>query len=62
MLHIEKNLFILSCGIYENVTRWIPSLVVTEAQIVEAVNIFEQAVKDATSHYVSNTSEDEKIT
>merc|ERR1712025_688336 len=43
---IEKNLLLLSCGTHENVIRWIPPLVVTEAQIDEAVSIFEQAVKD----------------
>jgi len=55
---IENNLLILSCGTYENVIRWIPPLVVTEAQIDDAVGIFEQAVRDATG-YVS--SEDERI-
>ena len=61
---IEQNLLILSCGTYENVIRWIPPLIVTEEQIDEAVDIFEQAVKDATtddSYYVSSSSEEEKI-
>jgi len=55
---IEKNLLILSCGTYENVIRWIPPLVVTKAQIDEAVDIFENAVKDAMGYA---SSEDEKI-
>lgn len=56
---IENNLLVLSCGIYDNVIRWIPPLIVTKAQIDDAVDIFEQAVKDATcTGYVS--SDDEK--
>jgi len=55
---IENNLLLLSCGTYENVIRWIPPLVVTNEQIDEAVDIFEQAVRDATAHLESN---EEKI-
>jgi len=55
---IEQNLLLLSCGTYENVIRWIPPLVVTEAQIDDAVDIFEQAVRDATG---CASVEDEKI-
>jgi len=55
---IEQNLLLLSCGTYENVIRWIPPLVVTEAQIDDAVDIFEQAVRDAVG---SASVEDEKI-
>jgi len=53
---IDNNLLILSCGTNDHVIRWIPPLVVTEAQIDEAVNIFERAVKDATGY---DSSEDE---
>jgi len=55
---IEKNLLLLSCGTHENVIRWIPPLVVTEAQIDDAVDIFEQAVKDSSG---CESNFDEKI-
>lgn len=44
---LENNLLILSCGTFENVIRWIPPLIVTEADIDEAVAIFEAAVASA---------------
>mmetsp|Transcript_5327 Transcript_5327/g.15474 ORF Transcript_5327/g.15474 Transcript_5327/m.15474 type:complete len:474 (-) Transcript_5327:1592-3013(-) len=56
---IEKNFLVLSCGTYGNVIRWIPPLIVTEAQIDDAVDIFEQAIKDVTGYM---SSEEEKIT
>lgn len=40
---LEKNLLLLICGSYKNVIRWIPPLVVTKAEIDEAVEIFESA-------------------
>lgn len=40
----ERHLLLLSCGTYGNVIRWIPPLIVTEAQIDEALGIFEQAL------------------
>lgn len=42
---IEGNLFLLTCGTYENVIRWIPPLIVKEKQIEEALSIFETALK-----------------
>ncbi len=42
---INSNLLILSCGSYENVIRWIPPLVVNDAQIDEGLRIFEEALK-----------------
>ncbi|VEU33401.1 unnamed protein product [Pseudo-nitzschia multistriata] len=45
---IEKNLLLLSCGTYDNVIRWVPPLIVTENQIDDAMDIFEQAVMNAT--------------
>lgn len=50
---VEKNnLLMLSCGTHENVIRWIPPLVVTKSQIDEAVDIFENAVRESTeAHY-----------
>src|SRR5512136_2648765 len=36
----EQGLLLLTCGTYDNVIRWIPPLVVNEAQINDALNIF----------------------
>jgi len=58
---VESNMLILSCGTYENVIRWIPPLVVTEAQIDEAVEIFERAVKDATGNDATSDEEEGDI-
>ena len=44
---LARNLLLLNCGSYQNVIRWIPPLIVTAAQIDEAVTIFEQALQDA---------------
>ncbi|MGB1250994.1 MAG: aspartate aminotransferase family protein, partial [Candidatus Promineifilaceae bacterium] len=41
---LENNLLLLICGSYQNVIRWIPPLIVTEAQIDEALAIFESAL------------------
>ncbi len=40
----ESNLILLTCGLYANVVRWIPPLVVTAIQIDEALEKFEKAV------------------
>lgn len=40
----QGHLILLTCGMYGNVVRWIPPLVVTEAQIDEGLTVFEQAV------------------
>lgn len=37
---LESGLMLLTCGPFENVIRWIPPLVVSEAQIDEALEIF----------------------
>jgi 4-aminobutyrate aminotransferase-like enzyme len=37
----------LSCGTYSNVIRWIPPLVVNEAQINAGLTAFEQAVAES---------------
>jgi 4-aminobutyrate aminotransferase len=42
----ECGLLLLSCGTYDNVIRWIPPLVVNEAQINEALGIFAEALKE----------------
>jgi 4-aminobutyrate aminotransferase len=41
---LAEKLLLLSCGTYDNVIRWIPPLIVTEKQIDDAVDIFENAL------------------
>ncbi|MCC6616905.1 MAG: aminotransferase class III-fold pyridoxal phosphate-dependent enzyme [Anaerolineae bacterium] len=41
---LERHLLLLTCGTYGNVIRWIPPLVVNEAQIDEALHIFGEAL------------------
>jgi 4-aminobutyrate aminotransferase len=45
----EAGLLLLTCGTYDNVIRWIPPLVVNEAQINAALGIFENALKTTES-------------
>jgi 4-aminobutyrate aminotransferase len=42
---VSKRLLLLTCGTYENVIRFIPPLIVTEAQIDEGLAIFEEALQ-----------------
>jgi 4-aminobutyrate aminotransferase len=44
---LKRNLLLLTCGTYENVIRWIPPLIVTEAQIDGALGIFEEALAES---------------
>jgi 4-aminobutyrate aminotransferase len=41
---LDRNLMFLTCGSYENTIRWIPPLVVNQAQIDEALQIFAESV------------------
>lgn len=41
---LERGLLLLTCGPWDNTIRWIPPLVVTEAQIDEALAIFGRAL------------------
>lgn len=41
---LDHNLLLLTCGSYENTVRWIPPLVVNEAQINESLSIFAEAL------------------
>ncbi|MGZ6346369.1 MAG: aspartate aminotransferase family protein [Anaerolineales bacterium] len=41
----ERGLLLLSCGTYDNVIRWIPPLIVNEAQVNDALGIFAEALK-----------------
>jgi 4-aminobutyrate aminotransferase len=43
---ISKRLLLLSCGSYKNVIRWIPPLVVSEAQVTKALAIFSDALTE----------------
>lgn len=45
----EHGLLLLTCGAYGNVVRMIPPLIVTEAQIDDALGIWSHAVADAVS-------------
>lgn len=40
----EAGLLLLTCGPFDNVIRWVPPLIVTRAQLDEAVSIFEEAL------------------
>ncbi|CAA9305366.1 MAG: Gamma-aminobutyrate:alpha-ketoglutarate aminotransferase [uncultured Gemmatimonadetes bacterium] len=44
---LDAGLLLLTCGTQDQVIRWIPPLVVTEAQVLEAVGIFEAALAAA---------------
>ncbi len=46
---LEQNLLLLTCGTFDNVIRWIPPLVVTNAQIDEALMLFGQALANASA-------------
>lgn len=43
---LEQNLLLLTCGSFSNVIRWIPPLIVTAAQIDEALGIFGKALAE----------------
>jgi len=45
----HEGLLLLACGAYGNVIRWIPPLVVTEAELAEGVGMFRRAVKQVTA-------------
>jgi 4-aminobutyrate aminotransferase len=45
----DAGLLLLTCGAHNNVVRMIPALVVDEAQVDEAVDLWAQAVEVATS-------------
>ncbi|MGD8540102.1 MAG: aminotransferase class III-fold pyridoxal phosphate-dependent enzyme [Candidatus Aminicenantes bacterium] len=42
---LDENLILLTCGTDDNVVRWIPPLVIDEAQLNEALGIFGQALE-----------------
>ena len=48
---LGRGLMLLTCGPWDNTIRWIPPLVVTEAQIEEAVGIFREALADVVGEH-----------
>jgi 4-aminobutyrate aminotransferase len=42
---LDEGLMLLTCGSYDNTIRWIPALVVNEAQIKDALAMFERALE-----------------
>jgi 4-aminobutyrate aminotransferase len=45
--HCEQNgMLMLRCGSHGQVVRWLPPLTVTEAEMEQAVNLFEAALKE----------------
>ena len=45
----QQGLMLLTCGPWDNTVRWIPPLTVTASQIDEALDIFAQALREASS-------------
>jgi len=43
---LAQNLLLLTCGSYGNVIRWIPPLIVTQAQLDDALAIFATALRE----------------
>ena len=41
---LDRDLLLLTCGTFDNVIRWIPPLVVNEAQIDAALGLFAEAL------------------
>ena len=39
-------MLILTCGTEDNVVRWIPPLIIDDAQLEEGLSIFEQALEE----------------
>ncbi|MBI4772293.1 MAG: aminotransferase class III-fold pyridoxal phosphate-dependent enzyme, partial [Chloroflexi bacterium] len=44
---LNHDLMLLTCGSYDNTIRWIPPLIVNEAQIKDALGAFEAALEEA---------------
>jgi 4-aminobutyrate aminotransferase len=41
---LDKKLWLLTCGTYKNVIRWIPPLVVTRSQIEDSITVFKEVL------------------
>ena len=46
---LEQQLILMNCGTYGNVVRWMPPLMVSEAQVDEALCVFEEALREASA-------------
>ncbi|MBL8056561.1 MAG: aminotransferase class III-fold pyridoxal phosphate-dependent enzyme, partial [Anaerolineales bacterium] len=46
---LGEGLLLLTCGSYDNIIRWIPPLVVNEAQVKDALGMFERALQKASA-------------
>lgn len=42
---IENGMLILTCGTHDNITRWIPPLIINDEQLEEGLKIFEHALE-----------------
>jgi 4-aminobutyrate aminotransferase len=42
---LESGLLLLTCGTLDNTVRWIPPLIVSEAQVSKAIGIFDQSLR-----------------
>jgi 4-aminobutyrate aminotransferase len=45
MACLENGLILIPCGMYDNVIRWIPPLIVSKDEIDQGVDIFEKALR-----------------
>jgi 4-aminobutyrate aminotransferase len=43
---LDRGLMLLTCGSWDNTIRWIPPLVVSEAQISQALDTFSEALHE----------------
>jgi 4-aminobutyrate aminotransferase len=46
---LDEGLILLTCGTYGNVVRWIPPLIIDDAQLDEALSIFAGALRAVTA-------------
>ena len=42
---LEEGLVLLTCGTYDNIIRWIPSLIIKDKELEEALNIFNKVME-----------------
>jgi 4-aminobutyrate aminotransferase len=45
---LAEGLLLLTCGTYDNIIRWIPPLIVSEAQVKDGLGMFERALHKVT--------------
>jgi 4-aminobutyrate aminotransferase len=54
---LDERLLLLTCGTADNVVRWIPPLVVSEAQIDAALAVFERALESVADERAAHDGE-----